>query len=218
MGDHPRVCGKNTPLVFGASTGLGSPPRVREKLSLARERGGGSRITPACAGKTPCLQPTFEMFRDHPRVCGKNFTLILCPVCFLGSPPRVREKQLPEYTEPIGTGITPACAGKTTSLAQEGTIGRDHPRVCGKNSTFKCAVITIFGSPPRVREKHIFSSVDLEFIRITPACAGKTYLSTLAVFTIPDHPRVCGKNKRLAFMSSGFMGSPPRVREKHGLE
>ena len=212
------MCGKNSPWHEKGAGGQGSPPRVREKPLACNPLLKCSGITPACAGKTLRLYCAQFVSWDHPRVCGKNLIIQFSNSALEGSPPRVREKQLPEYTEPIGTGITPACAGKTTSLAQEGTIGRDHPRVCGKNSTFKCAVITIFGSPPRVREKHIFSSVDLEFIRITPACAGKTYLSTLAVFTIPDHPRVCGKNKRLAFMSSGFMGSPPRVREKHGLE
>ena len=53
--DHPRVCGENgkTYKVEGAE--MGSPPRVRGKLSAVQLRPLGERITPACAGKTRLL-------------------------------------------------------------------------------------------------------------------------------------------------------------------
>ena len=50
--DHPRVCGENLLTNLRNLRALGSPPRVRGKLtsSFSKNREGG--ITPACAGKT----------------------------------------------------------------------------------------------------------------------------------------------------------------------
>ena len=55
--DHPRVCGEKRRVRVLSMLATGSPPRVRGKacpfgLALAL-----SRITPACAGKSPCILP-----------------------------------------------------------------------------------------------------------------------------------------------------------------
>ena len=47
--------------------------------------------------------------------------------------------------------------------------------MCGENKTAKIAVGKIVGSPPRVRGKPIVSSCENFELRITPACAGKTF-------------------------------------------
>ena len=112
--DHPRVCGKDLGCHKVTLRPVGSPPRVRERLSDISSKTSTVRITPACAGKTAqgaeiTLPPT-----DHPRVCGKDHR----PTCHItkriGSPPRVRER--PYYCAGMGRGnrITPACAGKTS--------------------------------------------------------------------------------------------------------
>ncbi len=66
-------------------------------------------------------------------MCGKNFALLGSYLAPLGSPPHVREKpnQLP-HTSP-SSGITPACAGKTSNENCLLTYNQDHPRMCGKN-------------------------------------------------------------------------------------
>ena len=93
--DHPRVCGKNVEPQRLLGLFLGSPPRVREKHSYF-----------------PQLADDIE---DHPRVCGKNGDILARSTTALGSPPRVREKPAAvESGKPV-TGITPACAGKTTA-------------------------------------------------------------------------------------------------------
>ena len=50
--DHPRVCGENRRDPKTMSGKAGSPPRVRGKPCATTESTRGSRITPACAGKT----------------------------------------------------------------------------------------------------------------------------------------------------------------------
>ena len=50
--DHPRVCGKDDLLVMCYGNTVGSPPRMRERLTCAKTVGMIIRITPAYAGKT----------------------------------------------------------------------------------------------------------------------------------------------------------------------
>ena len=111
------------------------------------------RITPACAGKTNVPTLSAILPWDHPRVCGKNQTTKVYQPCKGGSPPRVREKLLRISLTDSAWGITPACAGKTLTIATGIPFSQDHPRVCGKNEPEQSAVPSEPGSPPRVREK-----------------------------------------------------------------
>ena len=151
--DHTRVCGKNLPLTSLLLQVLGSHPRVREKHWFHAWWNSSGGITPACAGKTfPILRPN-PLWRDHPRVCGKNFKPLSVTLACAGSPPRVREKLIRDGVIAYADGITPACAGKTLSLWELGRWRWDHPRVCGKNCTYIYLFVRYLGSPPRVREK-----------------------------------------------------------------
>ena len=96
--DHPRVCGKNNDKYTMSMDVMGSPPRVREKRWLTGPVSRLSRITPACAGKTPTVAFEFNNLEDHPRVCGKNATY--------------------RFVIDGSIGITPACAGKTLKSLQ----------------------------------------------------------------------------------------------------
>ena len=129
------MCGKNRNTDYSLNIQTGSPPRVREKLSQVISAIVTVGITPACAGKT--LLQLLKLFfaQDHPRVCGKNLNSISVLLRMPGSPPRVREKRFYRKTLKNEIGITPACAGKTPYLHRPLVSPRDHPRVCGKNST-----------------------------------------------------------------------------------
>ena len=70
--DHPRVCGKNASGRLRCLAPAGSPPRVREKLTLPKSSSDWIGITPACAGKTISFYLPLLEHWDHPRVCGKN--------------------------------------------------------------------------------------------------------------------------------------------------
>ena len=114
QGDHPRVCGKNFLNVFEIALGSGSPPRVREKPTNLLKLILKLRITPAYAGKTSCVLSSGLRDRDHPRMCGKNLYPAIPVQGIRGSPPRVREKLKRRHHCHALSGITPACAGKTT--------------------------------------------------------------------------------------------------------
>ena len=86
---------------------------MRERREHGTLNVEGQGITPAYAGKTygECVMKMY--IKDHPRVCGKDLLFLLVLFSFLGSPPRMRERQ--EHEEPTKSpnGITPAYAGKT---------------------------------------------------------------------------------------------------------
>ena len=107
------MCGKNNLRSGMSMPFVGSPPRVREKLTIEGKEALADRITPACAGKTYDWASVGWQVRDHPRVCGKNDTVLVRLVYTSGSPPRVREKQHHKLSVNQYHGITPACAGKT---------------------------------------------------------------------------------------------------------
>ena len=73
--DHPRVCGEKFARMAGGWGAGGSPPRVRGKVRLERLRGGGSGITPACAGKRKRPKRWVRPPKDHPRVCGEKHSI-----------------------------------------------------------------------------------------------------------------------------------------------
>ena len=66
------MCGKDLSDPSGSNTPSGSPPHVRERLIDYLMTQMRSRITPACAGKTPFVLILLLTVRDHPRMCGKD--------------------------------------------------------------------------------------------------------------------------------------------------
>ena len=106
----------------------------------------------------------------------------------------MREKRFLSKQATCTSGITPACAGKTSVSCLAGTVTP--------------------GSPPRVREKPTIILTDDQPLRITPASAGKTEGSSSLWMCPQDYPRICGKNSNGDIISSAYPGSPPSVREK----
>ena len=151
--DHPRVCGEKARSICRPLCKMGSPPRMRGKVSVHSAFSPFVRITPACAGKSRRLSHCRSQFWDHPRVCGEKLSLSTRPRAKSGSPPRVRGKVHISTGQVGGVGITPAYAGKrAVANFRPGTI-RDHPRVCGEKTCLIMSSRFWMGSPPRMRGK-----------------------------------------------------------------
>ena len=152
-GDHPRVCGEKQSPLFQSPLFLGSPPRMRGKVSHARNgsrhtdgspprmRGKGIQqcyarvtvgITPAYAGKSSFTSVELFSTWDHPRVCGEKCVPTVLSSRVQGSPPRMRGKVFFGFTGGPSARITPAYAGKRRSSRTWLNFSRDHPRVCGE--------------------------------------------------------------------------------------
>ena len=90
-------------------------------------------------------------------------------------------------------GIIPACAGSSIGSMTCQAHRRDHPRVCGEQETYVCAMGDLGGSSPRVRGAVTHFAPPCSLDGIIPACAGSRSPPTCARRWTGDHPRVCGE-------------------------
>ena len=152
----------------------GSSPRVRGKLSDARNRRCSVRLIPACAGKTVRSAFARSAGGAHPRVCGENGKYAGSPVLKSGSSPRVRGKPIHGVVCTRQAGLIPACAGKTPDARDMRLHLPAHPRVCGENTRAASPPKAVWGSSPRVRGKPTRNVTVRSRKGLIPACAGKT--------------------------------------------
>ena len=73
---------------------MGSPPRMRGKDAVAVAGCVELGITPAYAGKSSLRPHSPARARDHPRVCGEKTNMPELKGMSVGSPPRMRGKEL----------------------------------------------------------------------------------------------------------------------------
>ncbi len=112
----------------------------------------------------------------------------------------------------VSDRITPACAGNTLVFVTIFLGGKDHPRLCGEYGIISSMRGTLLGSPPPVRGIHRIICLSSRNPRITPACAGNTYVLRDGIRGYQDHPRLCGEYSLYVATNHRFVGSPPPVR------
>ena len=71
--------------------------------------------------------------------------------------------------------ITPAYAGKSRRQLPRSCTVQDHPRLCGEKLLQIHERQNLLGSPPPMRGKAAKEIMNLAFLRITPAYAGKRW-------------------------------------------
>ena len=160
---------------FSGGYGLqGSPPLAR---GIPAVRAAWSRIagiTPACAGNTLCVIKAVSVAWDHPRLRGEYGNIAGKWDTRMGSPPLARGIRRISRWGKRSTGITPACAGNTTSGQTVITAVWDHPRLRGEYSALDALNLFGVGSPPLARGILGNELTPLWKTGITPACAGNT--------------------------------------------
>ena len=216
---------------------MGSPPRMRGRVKVTVCQRFRAGITPAYAGKRSVKDLGAGGLWDHPRVCGEKLNKAIKLKHAGGSPPRMRGRVMRCSICQRGSGITPAYAGKRLPLSlslipcrdhprvcgEESSgnhlppLGQDHPRVCGEKFTQSATKTTIPGSPPRMRGKVFNGEGVMLATRITPAYAGKSWKCGPTCTLFWDHPRVCGEKYQAGEAARQSQGSPPRMRGKGGL-
>ena len=165
--------GEKDPILPLAAWVSGSPPRGRGKAFIERSRQCLLRITPAWAGKSTYVLSCVGKSGDHPRVGGEKLTGAVFGEPVEGSPPRGRGKGNAKSVQIFRMRITPAWAGKSTSIMYTWGVTKDHPRVGGEKWTNSTTGKRSAGSPPRGRGKgSLLFMCDLP-PGITPAWAGK---------------------------------------------
>ena len=108
-------------------------------------------ITPAYAGSRLWTKRTYTSYRDHPRVCGEQFSSHPHRNCRPGSPPRMRGAAFSATISISLSRITPAYAGSSSTCPTTALCHQDHPRVCGEQYNTYSMGDNGLGSPPRMR-------------------------------------------------------------------
>ena len=127
-------------------------------------------------------------------MCGENGTPLSAEEAREGSSPRVRGKLGNGAMGLLGSGLIPACAGKTRARLGWVAGPEAHPRVCGENPELVMLDEAFAGSSPRVRGKPRRSCCSMDNRGLIPACAGKTNRPAVREALQGAHPRVCGEN------------------------
>ena len=175
------MCGEQNGLKGIGRPNMGSPPRVRGTGTPRGRSWPWWRITPACAGNRGPSQQKRLFSWDHPRVCGEQRSSAVMARSCRGSPPRVRGTGEGPVPGGLPFRITPACAGNRVSFYGSCGISTDHPRVCGEQKRLPKLMLTVLGSPPRVRGTAALCPRRVLLAGITPACAGNSVVITPGV-------------------------------------
>ncbi len=144
-------------------------------------------------------------------MCGEKYVTSTNGDDRWGSPPRVRGKVVKDFANAISLGITPACAGKSTTIIWDKKDDKDHPRVCGEKLKTQMCRFVMKGSPPRVRGKVSLCDGMSCGQRITPACAGKSSICGCNCTRDQDHPRVCGEKTKRSHTIGAFQNLPTQI-------
>ena len=131
-----------------------------------------------------------------------------------GSPPLARGKVPIAFLFVLRLRITPACAGKSGNLIYTVLKVRDHPRLRGEKIIFYNVGAVVYGSPPLARGKERKNFYRLDWIGITPACAGKSKEIIVYPLAFWDHPRLRGEKLSVPYLLRHTNGSPPLARGK----
>ena len=172
--DHPRMRGEQNSSCQVSPQAGGSPPHARGAVSSISNPVSGARITPACAGSSrfPCADRGSGW--DHPRMRGEQTgaTVYLQP--WSGSPPHARGAVAQTAVPLPWYGITPACAGSSSSSYPDVMLNWDHPRMRGEQVFVHNLSFEFQGSPPHARGAGNLHSSSNQMSGITPACAGSS--------------------------------------------
>ena len=195
---------------------IDSPPRGRGRPLRHPQPRGGSRLTPAWAGKTEPVDVPVLAVATHPRVGGEDVPVGWSQVTTIDSPPRGRGRRAGRVRESLQQRLTPAWAGKTMRVKRLRVMATTHPRVGGEDPPSSSSPVAATDSPPRGRGRRPPGRPDRLQVRLTPAWAGKTRGGPTIPAVCSTHPRVGGEDHKAKTGGDADDDSPPRGRGRHG--
>ena len=187
---------------------------MRGKLCLNQQVQHRERNIPAYAGKTCPILAKASFTPEHPRVCGENRVPVMMCTVLRGTSPRMRGKPFAWSARIFGERNIPAYAGKTRYANICWLTPKEHPRVCGENSSQLRLPNPQRGTSPRMRGKLAEVKNAMTGGRNIPAYAGKTTCCSAVTSMPAEHPRVCGENMVVLNVQTVGNGTSPRMRGK----
>ena len=193
-GDHPRIRGEKLCHKKGKIHQSGSSPHTRGKVppDLATEVLQG--IIPAYAGKRYAKFDRQNGSWDHPRIRGEK--------------PSAGQRASRRW------GSSPHTRGKVFCFVFVLFCFWDHPRIRGEKFTPFFQTSGSLGSSPHTRGKGKNQRLNINFLGIIPAYAGKRPVPNLRHYNHRDHPRIRGEKASPKFETLQSPGSSPHTRGK----
>ncbi|SES04329.1 hypothetical protein SAMN05443377_1391 [Propionibacterium cyclohexanicum] len=209
---HPRIRGEDAGAGAGLSRVMGSPPHSRGRPYAGVVEAGVEGLTPAFAGKTRSPQRWGDDERAHPRIRGEDQGGDGAGRAPRGSPPHSRGRQHVRCFVFSDGGLTPAFAGKTSTMRPRPGRTGAHPRIRGEDWQWRVMLTSWLGSPPHSRGRLTIRATTRASAGLTPAFAGKTATSRPARRRMTAHPRIRGEDPDRRSGARVGHGSPPHSR------
>ena len=176
--DHPRSRGVYAAVGDPVRVGVGSSPLARGLHGADHVGPVGRGIIPARAGFTGRAAAAPCSHWDHPRSRGVYKSWLIPLVVHVGSSPLARGLPAHDGGSNGEGGIIPARAGFTPSSSPPKSRTQDHPRSRGVYSRYRRGRASGMGSSPLARGLLRRLSPTPRNIRIIPARAGFTPMSS----------------------------------------
>ncbi len=205
------MCGDNlsSPVPAGSPTGI--PPRVWGQLAGADRNRVQPRNTPTCVGTTSqAAQPPTSQ-EEYPHVCGDNSSTIWVAFSAAGTPPRMWGQLLFGFIFSPFVRNTPTYVGTTAPAGVFPWDHKEHPHVCGDNSSTIWVAFSAAGTPPRMWGQRNRDGITIRRHRNTPTYVGTTNPPIKGVSAGAEHPHVCGDNGGPGRHGGAGGGTPPRM-------
>ncbi|EDN80067.1 hypothetical protein ACTODO_00503 [Schaalia dentiphila ATCC 17982] len=170
---HPRSRGENHGVESHTIAHGGSSPLTRGKRGFAGGADEPAGLIPAHAGKTVGPAHAAWAHKAHPRSRGENLGDHQARGVGHGSSPLTRGKRNPPCEQHSLIGLIPAHAGKTCCMARLMFSAPAHPRSRGENWSDTTQTVSIAGSSPPTRGKHLSAMFDRSAGGLIPTHAGK---------------------------------------------
>ena len=151
--DHPRIRGEKPDPERMRADIKGSSPHTRGKDQYFPGARTRCRIIPAYAGKSFGPFHKGTGMRDHPRIRGEKFQIVLKAFLILGSSPHTRGKGPVQILTAVFLRIIPAYAGKRAPTIMIVNPEKDHPRIRGEKLANSFFTLIFLGSSPHTRGK-----------------------------------------------------------------
>ena len=174
VADHPRSRGEYPIEEAKIHSFCGSSPLSRGIRPVPWAKAPSHRIIPALAGNTPARRSPACRERDHPRSRGEYGPHRIGNLSVTGSSPLSRGIRRRPSRRYVCTGIIPALAGNTYTIATPILPTRDHPRSRGEYAGQPDSKPHLLGSSPLSRGIPKVSPRQHHPAGIIPALAGNT--------------------------------------------
>ena len=190
------------------------PPHARRRDLISTGFGAPLGITSACAEKRLATPAAAPVHGNYLRMCGEEAQGNHVLICYWELPPHARRRVQWRGADMTGSGITSACAEKSSYCSRVQRSRRNYLRMRGEEAVPKQTPAPTTELPPHARRRdHL--TLPATFGRgITSACAEKSVESLLDFRRKRNYLRMRGEERRRILQLAQSSELPPHARRR----